>query len=160
MNRYAYGEGWVVDPIVVAAGTALVSAMAAMCGSRLGPVWWRCGGGVHPQQADTVEADLEGLRAQVLDVRQTGRVDTELALMGVWQGRLHQLLLDEPAVAAELRRVLDETLIPVLMPLEQSRIGTLIMRGSSRDSSTSTRSPVTRSPTGRDHRLAGGGRAW
>ncbi|MGB6163052.1 MAG: hypothetical protein WCF33_05705 [Pseudonocardiaceae bacterium] len=56
--------------------------------------------------------------------------------MGVWQGRLQQLLLDEPAVAAELRRVLDETLTPVLTPPEQARIGTLIMRGSSRDSST------------------------
>jgi hypothetical protein len=54
----------------------------------------------------------------------------------VWQGRLQQLLLDEPAVAAELRRVLDEALTPVLTPVEQARIGTLVMQGSSRDSST------------------------
>ncbi|MGH3865794.1 MAG: hypothetical protein ACRDQ4_06565 [Pseudonocardiaceae bacterium] len=125
-----------VDPIVVAAGTALVSAMATdvwqQARVRMVALWQR----VHPQQADTVEADLEGLRAQVLDARQAGRTDTELALTGVWQGRLQQLLLDEPAVAAELRRVLDEALTPVLTPPEQARIGTLIMRGSSRDSST------------------------
>ncbi len=125
-----------VDPIVVAAGTALVSAMATdvwqQARASVVALWRR----VHPQQADTVEADLEGLRAQVLDARQAGRADTELALTGVWQGRLQQLLLDEPAVAPELRRVLDEALTPVLTPVEQSRIGTLVMRGSSRDSST------------------------
>jgi len=54
----------------------------------------------------------------------------------VWQGRLQQLLLDEPAAVAELRRVLDETLTPVLTPAEQARIGTLVMTGCSRDNST------------------------
>jgi len=52
-----------------------------------------------PQQADTVEADLEGLRGQVLDARKAGRADTEQVLTDVWQGRLQQLLLDKPAVA-------------------------------------------------------------
>ncbi|MDQ3222312.1 MAG: hypothetical protein M3Q75_02400 [Gemmatimonadota bacterium] len=60
----------------------------------------------------------------------------ERALIGVWQGRVQQLLLDEPAVAAELRHVLDDTLVPVLPLAEQSRIGTLIMTGSSHGSST------------------------
>jgi len=63
-------RGFVVDPIVVAAGTALVSAMATDVWqqARAGVVaFWRW---VHPQQADTVEADLEGLRTQVLDARQ------------------------------------------------------------------------------------------
>jgi hypothetical protein len=58
--------------------------------------------------------------------------------MRVGQARLQQLLLDEPAVAAELRRVLDEALTPVLTSVEQARIGTLVMQGSSRDSSTFT----------------------
>ena len=66
-----------VDPIVVAAGTALVSAMATevwqQARASVVALWRR----VHPQQADTVEADLEGLRAQVLDARQAGRADTE-----------------------------------------------------------------------------------
>jgi NB-ARC domain len=125
-----------VDPIVVAFGTALVGAMAT-------DVWQQACAGVvalwrrvHPQQADTVEADLEGLRGQVLDARQAGRADTEQALTGVWQGRLQQLLLDDPGLAAELRRVLDNTLTPALTPAEQARVGTLIMTGSSHGSST------------------------
>lgn len=71
-----------------------------------------------------------------LDARQAGRADTEQALTGVWQGRLQQLLLDDPGLAAELRRVLDNTLTPALTPAEQARIGTLIMTGSSHGSST------------------------
>ncbi len=125
-----------MDPIVVAFGTALVGAMATdmwqQARASVVALWRR----VHPQQAGTVEADLEGLRGQVLDARQAGRADTEQALTGVWQGRLQQLLLDEPAVAAELRRVLDDTLTPALTPAEQARIGTLIMMGSSHGSST------------------------
>jgi hypothetical protein len=129
-----WGEEEWVDPLVVAFGTALVGAMAT-------DVWQRARASVvtlwrraHPQHA--VEADLETLRGQVLDARQAGRADTEQALTGVWQGRLQQLLLDEPTLAAELRRVLDDTLTPVLTPAEQARIGTLIMTGTSHDSST------------------------
>jgi hypothetical protein len=127
-----------VDPIVVAFGTALVGAMATDVWQRarasVVALWRR----VHPQQADTVEADLEGLRAQILDARHAGRADADIeqALAGVWQGRLQQLLLDEPTLAAELRRVLDDTLTPMLTPTEQARIGTLIMQGSSHGSST------------------------
>ena len=101
-----------MDPIVVAFGTALVGAMAT-------EVWQQARGAVValwrrvcPQQADTVAADLEGLRGQVLDARHAGRTEIERALIGVWQGRVQQLLLDEPAAAAELRHVLDDTLTP------------------------------------------------
>jgi hypothetical protein len=125
-----------VDPIVVAFGTALVGAMATDMWQRarasVVTLWQR----VHPHQAETVEADLEGLHTQVLDARQAGRTDIEQALTGVWQGRLQQLLLDDPTVAPELRQVLDDTLTPVLTPAEQARIGTLIMTGTSHDSST------------------------
>lgn len=125
-----------MDPLVVAFGTALVGAMATDVWQRarasVVTLWQR----VHPHQAETVEADLESLRAQVLDARQAGRADIEQALTGVWQGRLQQLLLDEPTLAAELRWVLDDTLTPVLTPTEQARIGTIIMTGTSHDSST------------------------
>ena len=59
---------------------------------------------------------------------------TERALEGAWQVRLAQLLRADPALAAELRRVLDQ----VLTPAEQARVGTIIMTGSSHDSSTFT----------------------
>lgn len=125
-----------MDPLVVAFGTALVNAMATeawqQARASVVALWRR----VHPQQAETVEMDLEGLRERVLDARQVGRADTEQALTGVWQGRLQQLLLDEPTVAPELQRVLDETLIPMLTLAEQARISTIIMTGTSHDSST------------------------
>lgn len=125
-----------MDPVVVAFATALVGAMATdvwqQARASVVALWRR----VRPQQADTVEADLEGLRGQVLDARQAGRTEIEQALTGVWQGRLQELLLDEPAVAADLRRVLDDTLVPALPPAEQTRIGTQVMTGRSYDSST------------------------
>ena len=52
--------------------------------------------------------------------------------------KLQQLLRADPALAAELRRVLDHVLTPALTPAEQTRIGTIIMTGSSHDSSTFT----------------------
>jgi len=52
--------------------------------------------------------------------------------------RLQHLLRAEPALAAELQRVLEEVLTPALTPAEQTRIGTIIMTGSSHDSSTFT----------------------
>jgi hypothetical protein len=67
--------------------------------------------------------------------------------------RLQQLLQADPALATELRRVLDQILTPA-DPAEQARVGTIIMTGSSHDSSTFTQistqinqaPPLPRSP--------------
>lgn len=125
-----------MDPIVMAFGTALVGAMGTEAWQQVrGAVvaLWRR---VHPPQAEVVAVNLERLRGQVLDAREAGRAEIEEALVGIWQGWVQQLLLDDPAVAADLRQVLDDELTPVLPPAEQSRIGTIIMTGSSYGSST------------------------
>jgi hypothetical protein len=86
-----------------------------------------------------VEGDLEALealRGQVVSARRAGRADAEQALAGIWQGRMQELLLDDPDLAGRVRRVLDETLMPMLAPAERARIGQIIMTGSSRDTST------------------------
>jgi predicted LPLAT superfamily acyltransferase len=117
-----------VDPIVLAAGTALVTAMAtdAWEQARTGAVTlWRR---VRPEQADTVEKELAEVRAQMLAARHDGDMDTERALAGSWQVRLQQLLREDPALAGELRRVLDEALTPVLTPAEQTQIGSIVMK--------------------------------
>jgi hypothetical protein len=44
----------------------------------------------------------------------------------------------DPALSAELQRVLDEVLTPALPPAGQARIATIMMTGSSDDSSTFT----------------------
>ncbi|MFE7124910.1 hypothetical protein [Streptomyces sp. NPDC057617] len=122
-----------MDPIVLAAGTALVSAMAtdAWQQARAATVaLWRR---IRPEQADHIGAELEALRARVLAARQQGDGDTEQALAGTWRLHLQQLLLDDPTLAAELQRLLDEQLTPALPPGEQAWIQSLVMRAEARD---------------------------
>ncbi|MFI6737750.1 hypothetical protein ACIBI9_32925 [Nonomuraea sp. NPDC050451] len=117
-----------MDPIVLAAGTALVTAMAtdAWQSARDGAVaLWRK---VRPEQADAVEAELVEVRDQVLEARRDGDTDTEQALAGSWQVRLQQLLRADPSLAGELRRVLEEDLTPVLSRDESTRIGSIVMK--------------------------------
>ena len=128
-----------MDPIVLAFGPALVGAIATDTWQQVREavtgLWRRA----HPRQkADGIGAELDELREQVLLARRSGDADTERALEGAWQVRLQQLLRADPALAAELRRVLDQVLTPALTPAEQTRVGTIIMTGSSHDSSTFT----------------------
>ncbi len=128
-----------MDPIVIAAVTALVGAMAGdawrQVHEAIAGLWRR---GHSPQQADTIGAELDELREQLLQARRDGDTGTEHALEGAWQLKLQQLLRADPALRAELQRVLDEVLTPALSPAEQTRIATIIMTGSSHDASTFT----------------------
>ena len=127
-----------MDPVVAAFGTALVGAIATDAWQQVREavtgLWRR----VHPRRGDDVGAELDELREQVLVARRDGDDGTERALEGAWQLRLQQLLRADPALAAELQRVLDQVLTPALTPAEQARVGTIIMTGSSHDSSTFT----------------------
>jgi len=128
-----------MDPIVLAFGPALVGAIATDAWPRVREavtgLWRR----VHPRhEADDIGTELDELREQVLLARRDGDTDTERALEGAWQVRLQQLLRADPTMAAELRRVLDQVLTPALTPAEQTRVGNIIMTGSSHDSSTFT----------------------
>ena len=127
-----------MDPIVLAFGPALVGAIATDTWPRVREavtgLWRR----VHPQKADGIGTELDDLREQVLLARRDGDTDTERAFEGAWQVRLQQLLRVDPALADEMRRVLDQVLTPALTPAEQVRVGTIIMTGSSHDSSTFT----------------------
>ncbi|MFC4010862.1 hypothetical protein ACFOY2_26785 [Nonomuraea purpurea] len=117
-----------MDPIVLAAGTALVTAMAtdAWQSAREGAVaLWRK---VRPEQAEIVEAELVEVREQVLEARRDGDADTEQALAGAWQVRLQQLLRADPSLAVEIRRMLDEVLTPSLDPTSRERIGSLVLK--------------------------------
>jgi hypothetical protein len=127
-----------MDPIVVAFGTALVGAIATSTWQQVRDAvtgLWRH---VHPrQEASGIGTELDDLREQVLQARRDGDTGTERVLEGAWQLRLQQLLRADPALAGELRRVLDQVLTPALTPAEQARIN-IIMTGSSHDSSTFT----------------------
>ncbi|AWW43462.1 hypothetical protein ADL00_09800 [Streptomyces sp. AS58] len=117
-----------MDPIALAAGTALVGAIAtdAWQGARTGLVGlWRR---VRPEQAEAVDAELAETRLHMLAARASGETDTEQALAADWQLRIQALLRANPAVAVELRQLLDEQLTPALTADERSRIGRLVMK--------------------------------
>ncbi|WP_326794080.1 hypothetical protein OG946_35940 [Streptomyces sp. NBC_01808] len=81
--------------------------------NSMGALWRR----VYPDRADTVESELEESRAVLLAAREDANepAEAELAeaeLVSEWQGRLRRLLAAEPALAAELRRILAVDLSP------------------------------------------------
>ena len=117
-----------MDPIVMAAGTALVSAMATSAWEQArdaAVVLWRR---AHPDKAEQVGKDLEVVRAEVLEARREGDVGTEQALAGAWQAELQRLVRQDSALAGEVRRLLEEQLVPALPRDEQTRIGKLVMK--------------------------------
>lgn len=123
-----------MDPIVLAAGTALVSAMAtdAWQHSRaaLVAVWRQ----VRPAEGDTISRELEELRTAVIAAQAQRDDETQTALAGAWRVRLQRLVDDSPAVAGELERVLHEALMPVLSAHERPGIGSVTMRARASDS--------------------------
>ena len=127
-----------MDSIVLAFGAALFGAIATDTWPHVREavtgLWCR----VPRQKADDIATELDDSLEQVLLARRDGDTGTEKALEGAWQVKLQQLLRADRDLAAELRRVLDQFLTPVLTPAEQTRIGTIIMTGSSHDSSTFT----------------------
>ncbi|MEW1753335.1 hypothetical protein ACIQU1_25645 [Streptomyces angustmyceticus] len=78
---------------------------------------------VHPERVPAIEAELADVRAEVIAAREEGDPQAEEDLAADWQRRLRRLLRDDPLLADELRRVLDEELNPLLAPAEQTRIG-------------------------------------
>ncbi|MFE2376853.1 hypothetical protein [Streptomyces sp. NPDC059398] len=85
---------------------------------------------LHPERADTVSAELEESRSQVLAARRTGDGEAERDVVGAWQGRLRSLLLSHPEVAVELRRLLADELEPALAATTQTTSTTMSARAS------------------------------
>lgn len=121
-----------MDPLVLAAGTALIGAMAtdAWQEARAAAVaWWRK---AHPGQAGAVGAELDTARAQVLSARGRGDSDTEQALAGTWRLRLQQLLDQDPASGPALRRLLED-LTRALPEAGQARVQQIIINAQAGD---------------------------
>ncbi|MFI2209250.1 hypothetical protein [Streptomyces sp. NPDC020141] len=100
---------------MVAAGSALVGAMATDAWGQVRAatvaVWHR----IRPEQADDIDAQLQRLRTQTLAVREDESDGAGEELVAVWSARLHLLFQHDPSVAAELlRRLLEEELNPRL----------------------------------------------
>ncbi|MFC5830027.1 hypothetical protein [Nonomuraea insulae] len=124
-----------MDPIVMAAGTALVTAMATdaweQVRARVAALWGRFG----PDQEKTVEVELTEVRDQVLAARRDHDAETEQALAGEWRVRLARLLKQDPQLAVELRSVLDEVLAPAVPAADRDRIKSIVMNATAHDES-------------------------
>ncbi|MFE6665103.1 hypothetical protein ACFVFH_16285 [Streptomyces sp. NPDC057697] len=90
------------------AGATLVGAMATdtwnYARDGFVALWRR----VHPERAETLGAELEAGRADLLAARENGDELSETELRAEWQGRVRRLLVDRPDIAAALRELLDE----------------------------------------------------
>ncbi|MBA0053936.1 hypothetical protein E0L36_24715 [Streptomyces sp. AJS327] len=132
-----------MDPIVLAASTALVSAMATDSWEQVRTAvtaWW---GRVRPGREDGVDTDLTTLRGQVLAARQEpDPAAAERELVAAWRARLQRLLAEgpeespeeSPALAGELARLLEERLVPVLPPEEREPVRRVVQHVDARDS--------------------------
>ncbi len=119
-----------MDALVLAAGTAVVGAMATdgWQAARSGIVaWWRR---VRPEEAEDVDAALAQVRPRVLAARQARDTSGEEALVSDWRIRLERLLRTDPRLAQELRTLLDDELAPALPASERNRVESLVLRAS------------------------------
>ncbi|MDQ3152243.1 MAG: hypothetical protein M3R63_11150 [Actinomycetota bacterium] len=97
-----------LSALALTAATTVVQLLATaaweQAKSAVGRLWRK----VHPERAETVQAELEESRAEVLAARQVGDEQVEQALIGEWHGRLRRLVAADPQLADELRRVVAE----------------------------------------------------
>lgn len=80
----------------------------------VGGLWRR----VHPERAETVEAELAESRTEVIAAQEAGNEQAEQALVDEWQARLRRLATADPQLADELRRVVAQLrpLLPETAP--------------------------------------------
>jgi hypothetical protein len=101
-----------MDPELTAltstAATTVVQLLATatweQAKSAVGGLWRR----VHPERAETVQAELEETRAEVLAARQVGDEQVEQVLAKEWQGRLRRLVTADPHLVDDLRHVVTQ----------------------------------------------------
>lgn len=125
-----------MDPVVMAAGTALVAAMAtdawAQARDSAVELWRR----FRPGDAPGFDVSLEETRAQVVLAREAADTDTEEALVGSWRMRLHRLAQSDPEAIPEIRRVLDDELRPLLRPQDEATVASIVIVGRASDNAT------------------------
>jgi hypothetical protein len=120
-----------VDPLSLAttAATSIVGLLATEAWEKAREVVTALWRKVHPDRVETVVAELEDTRAEVLAARRDGDERSERDLAGEWQGRLRRLMAADPAIAEELARLLTD----VLEPAARAHGGTIAMNATAHD---------------------------
>jgi hypothetical protein len=111
-----------MDPLLLAAASAVVTAMATdgwqQAREAVVRLWRRS----RLSHVPAIEADLEETRAEMIAAGSAGDRAAEEGLVAEWQRKLRRLLDADPDLEIELRRVLDEELAPLLPAGEQARL--------------------------------------
>lgn len=120
-----------MDPIILAAGTALVSAMATDAWQRVSAATvalWRKARDADGEPVDTerVAGELALLRREALQAHTADDVRRREELEAVWTLRLQALVGRNPELAAEVRALLRDQLLPAAGSDDRPRIDTLI----------------------------------
>ncbi|WP_328341105.1 hypothetical protein [Streptomyces violaceus] len=131
-----------MDPIVLAAGTALVSAMATDAWQRtaaaITDLWKRArdteGEVIAP---DRIPNELDTLRTNVVRARTDSDAEMEESLTGLWRLRLHALIEQNPSLAEDLRSLVRERLLPEVDDRARVRVETLIQQSAKVSGGTS-----------------------
>jgi hypothetical protein len=111
-------------PVAVLAGQAATTVVTLLATDAwestktvVGGAWRR----LRPERADAIEQEVLDSREDVLRARAAGTEDETLAMLATdWETKFRRLIGDNPALAAEIKRVLDEELTPAL-PIGQPR---------------------------------------
>lgn len=124
-----------MDPLVATAGTAVVAAMATdawqQARAAVLELWRR----THPERVPAIEGELAEVREDVLAARNHQDAGAEERLVENWRQRLERLVRTDPDLAQELRRVLNEELVPLLPADGHARSGSVTMELRSGDNS-------------------------
>ena len=111
-----------MDPLVLAAASAVVTAMATdswqQAREAVLKLWRRS----RPDHIPAIETDLEETHAEIIAARTAGDRAAEEGLVADWQRKLRRLLEADPDLGIELRRVVDEELAPLLPTGERARL--------------------------------------
>lgn len=90
-----------------------------MVGLLTTDAWKRVKGGLvalwrraHPERAATIEAEITEARGELLAPGAADDEELARTLVHEWQRRIYRLLIADPELATELRRLLDDELAP------------------------------------------------
>ncbi|MEU2619529.1 hypothetical protein ABZ642_15450 [Streptomyces sp. NPDC007157] len=111
-----------MDALTLAAASAVVGTMTTQAWEQARQTvvaFWRQR---HPEEVPAIDAELVYGRTQVTEALAVGDRSAEEALIGDWQRKLRRLLTEDPSLGAELQRLLDEELTPLLPDAEAARI--------------------------------------
>lgn len=107
-----------MEALILAAANALVSAMTTdgwqQARSVIVALWRRH----RPDHMSAIEAEVDATHGEMA----SGGAGVGDELVADWKRKLRRLLEADPALEAELRRVLDEQLLPLLSASEQARV--------------------------------------